>query len=87
MLQDRDDFTLLARAGRVPHQLRAGPSGRLRPVRADPRRRVRPGRPGPALRALARRLPLPSRRRGLDRGEYLELEFAVGFGAEDDQLS
>ncbi|MHB1837609.1 MAG: hypothetical protein ACYCXW_21905 [Solirubrobacteraceae bacterium] len=86
MLHDRDDFTLLARAGRTPHEIRAGPTGRLRPAREPAPPRPRPGRVERALARLPALLSERARRRGcLDRREYLELEFAVGFGADEEQ--
>ncbi|MGH2872249.1 MAG: hypothetical protein ACRDL5_07270 [Solirubrobacteraceae bacterium] len=97
MLHDRDDYTLLMRAGRVPHEMRAGPSGRLRPGRAytpAPDRRPVPRARRPALAGLRQLMRSPRGRRPqrlpatppLDRQSYLELEFAVGFGVEDEQL-
>ncbi|MGH2913879.1 MAG: hypothetical protein ACRDMX_02715 [Solirubrobacteraceae bacterium] len=79
MNRDRDEYLLLARAGRTPHRLRGGPArDRASPMR--PRERVR--RLGVAV---AGRLPALGRRDRLDRLDYLELEFAVGFGVEDEQ--
>jgi len=87
MQHNRDDFTLLMRAGRTPHEMRAGPSGTLRPARVPSAARPERGRVARAAAGLAALLSgRAARRRCLDRREYLELEFAVGFGAEEDQL-
>lgn len=91
MFLNRDELALLSRGGRVPRALRpapaglheravtaAGPAGwrvRLAPGRLRPTRAT--GR-APAAVAPAR-APIPSQR-------YLELEFAVGFGVEDEQM-
>ena len=97
---NRDEFLLLSRTGRGPHSTRAGPpiterskrgvtgrlfrkrarSGRLAQAKAAaPPRRV----PGPPVGGSAR----PSRSVGsLEERSYHELEFLVGFPAEEETL-
>jgi hypothetical protein len=81
MLYDRDELMLLSRTGRVPRgRPRAGPS--------HPRHELPAAEPWLLQLALAavagmlRRGRAPEPR--LDRDAYTELEFAVGFAADDE---
>lgn len=88
MFYDKDEFLLLSRGGRVPPAVRAGPP------RGDP---APPGEPW-LLQAFAAALAGMLRPGGapaespksapatgyVDPEGYLELEFAVGFVAEDE---
>ncbi len=102
MYYDRDEFMLLSRTGRVPPATRAGPRSdedRVR-HRADClAARSEAGILRRMVRALAWRRPAPAPADGgrdprraqavhgyADRDSYLELEFAVGFGIEDEKL-
>ena len=98
MFQHKDEYMLLSRGGRVPPATRAGPHyrnrlspaevelagirprrGRLRRWASDVRRRIvgGPSR-GPAQS--------PGIGGYADSESYFELEFAVGFAVEDEQL-
>ncbi len=80
MYYDRDEFLLFSRGGRVPPAVRAGP----------PRAQPELPPPEPWLLQMARAAVAGMLRRDrhqdarLDRDAYLELEFAVGFAADDD---
>jgi hypothetical protein len=87
---NRDEFMLLSRQGRVPPAVRAGPPGPRHEIpAAEPwllqlmaaavhgaLRHARPGAPRPQDAGGS-----PG---SVDRDTYLELEFAVGFAAEDE---
>jgi hypothetical protein len=98
---NRDEFLLLARTGRDPHRTRAGPGPDERFEADLGTRRVRRvrRRGGPALRAgvggglrhlLGSRSGPSSRATRMlgemDEQTYFELEFAVGFPAEEETL-
>lgn len=96
---NRDEFLLLSRTGRGPHSTRAGPSPD-RPEGTSGRRLFRRRKTsaltvardatsgsrhvlGPRMRGSQR----PSRMRGyVDERAYHELEFLVGFPAEEESL-
>jgi hypothetical protein len=98
MFQHRDEYMLLSRGGRVSPATRAGPRyrsrlspaelepagvrprrGRLKRWASDVRRRIGAGRGrGPAQS--------PGISGYADSESYFELEFAVGFAVEDEQL-
>jgi hypothetical protein len=72
---NRDEFLLLSRTGRGPHSARAGPS--FERTESMPRLRL----------FRKRRTSALSRARGyLDERDYHELEFLVGFPAEEETL-
>src|SRR5262249_22876119 len=96
---NRDEFLLLSRTGRGPYSTRAGPGpderleAGLTPQHL--RRRVRGGltltRAGLGLRHVlgprSGRSVRPSRTVGpIDEDTYFEMEFAVGFPAEEETL-
>jgi hypothetical protein len=95
---NRDEFLLLSRTGRGPHSTRAGPPVRQEPVPSDRRfaRRAVSGLSLPmaaasrlrhALGPRSRRSTRPSRTLGyVDEQTYFELEFVVGFPAEEETL-
>jgi hypothetical protein len=90
---NRDEYMLLSRRGSVPPATRAGP-------RSPYLQRYDPLPPAPGLRSrvssavggIRGRLsgsgpehPSPTRSHGyVERESYMELEFAVGFGVEDE---
>lgn len=90
MHYNRDEFQLLSRGGRVPPAVRAGPPG--------PRHELPPAEPWLLQLAVAavagmlrhgRSAGQPTRGSApavgyADPERYLELEFAVGFAAEDE---
>lgn len=80
MYLNRDELMLLSRGGRVPPATRAGPP------RPQPPGGERSGRRG-WRRPTGRRDAHGSRGPGAyaRRDTYVELEFAVGFGADDEQ--
>ncbi len=92
-----ESFLLLSRTGRGPYSTRAGPRPDARfEAERDGRWFRRRGRTGLSLRrgkgrglehVLGPRSGRPSRTAGsIDGQSYLELEFAVGFPAEEDTL-
>jgi hypothetical protein len=92
MHYSRDELMLFRRCGVVPPASRPGPSRRRVRLRANDPGQVRPAAepPVPWLLGLAASVlgsaatrPVP-RSEAADRETYLELEFAVGFGAEDE---
>lgn len=82
MYYNRDEFMLLSRRGSVPPATRHGPPGR-HPGQGD----LPAGEPwllqllGGAIRSMARHRSAVGY---ADRESYREMEFAVGFGAEDE---
>jgi len=97
---NRDEFLLLSRTGRGPHSTRASPpsheppeperSGRRFRPRADSGLSLRAGaasRLRHVLSARPGRSAGPSRTLGYrDEQTYFEMEFAVGFPAEEETL-
>jgi hypothetical protein len=99
MFQYRDEYMLLSLSGRVQTARRSGPRHRHRLTRTElelagvPRARGRLRRWASDLRQAgrgrrgARRPAQPAGIDGQMDGEsYFELEFAVGFAVEDEQL-
>ncbi|HWE12395.1 MAG TPA: hypothetical protein VG365_02730 [Solirubrobacteraceae bacterium] len=98
MYYNRDELMLLGRRGSVPPAARAGPPGRLYDYGDGRYRRLPPAEPwllqllGAAVRRMLRHGRGGAARPGgrgpavgyADRESYLELEFAVGFAAEDE---
>lgn len=98
MFQHNDEYMLLSRGGRVPPASRAGPRYRngLSPAELQ-RVGIRPGRGWLKRRASqvrrrvgGRRGRVPAQSPGIggytDGESYFELEFAVGFAVEDEQV-
>jgi hypothetical protein len=98
MYLNRDEFLLLSRTGRGPHSTRAGPppertgttARRLFRKRRTSALSLAGGAPGGLRHVLGPRMrgsQRPSFRRGyLDEQAYHELEFLVGFPAEEETL-
>jgi hypothetical protein len=98
MYYNRDEFMLLSRRGSVPPTAGAGPPGRLYDHGEHRSGGLPPAEPwllqllGAAVRGMLRHgqggAPRPSGAGATggyaDRESYLELEFAVGFGADDE---
>ena len=80
MYYNRDEFLLLSRGGRVPPAVRAGP--------APPAPQLAAAEPWLIQLAVAAVAGMLRRGREsgarLDRDAYLELEFAVGFAADEE---
>ena len=93
---NRDEFLLLSRTGRSPYSTRAGPrpDERLEAGRTARRLRARDQRLRseatprlwPHRRGKRWRRPAASERGRIDEGAYFEMEFAVGFPAEEETL-
>ncbi|HEX3978591.1 MAG TPA: hypothetical protein VHW96_20140 [Solirubrobacteraceae bacterium] len=97
---NRDEFLLLSRTGRGPHSTRAGPGPDERfEAELTVGRRGRRARSGLTLRSGAGRGlrhvlgPRSGRSAGasrtpgrIDEGTYFEMEFVVGFPAEEETL-
>jgi hypothetical protein len=87
MYYNRAEFMLLSRGGRLPPATGEGPPGRLYDYGDGQYRRLPPGEPWllQLLRAAVRGMVRQPRAGSYaDRDSYRELEFAVGFGADDE---
>jgi hypothetical protein len=80
MYYNRDELLLLSRGGRLPPAVRAGPP--------HPRPELPPAEPWLLQLAVAAVAGMLRRGGGrqtrIDRDAYMELEFAVGFAADDE---
>ncbi|HWE10488.1 MAG TPA: hypothetical protein VG325_14140 [Solirubrobacteraceae bacterium] len=87
MYYNRVEFMLLSRGGRVPPATRDGPPGRLYDYGDGRYRRLPPREPWllQMLSAAMRGMLRHGQAGGYaDRDSYREMEFAVGFGADDE---